>query len=138
MITTEHELQAAVIDWKHRNINRHKAIEWLHAIPNGAKLPWRKNKKGQRYSPEANKLKAEGLTPGIPDLFLPFPNMGACGLYIELKRPGNLDGVRDGQSDFMAYAESVGYLCQVHDDYDAIIDLLCWYLQIDDNEIHGG
>ena len=135
MTATEHELQSSIIDWKHRNINRHKAIEWLHAVPNGAKLPWHKNNRGQRYSPEANKLKAEGLTPGIPDLCLPFPAHDYHGLYIELKRPGNIDDVREGQKDFMAYAESVGYLCQVHDDYDHVIELLCWYLDIENNEI---
>lgn len=125
---TEHELQASVIDWRNRNEYRHPALKWLHAVPNGAKLPWRRNAKGQRYSPEAIRLKQEGLTPGIPDLYLPFPAHNHHGLYIELKRPGKIADVRDGQSEFMAYAESVGYLCQVHDSFEGIIELLEWYL----------
>lgn len=128
--TTEHEEQAAVIDWARRQANIHPSLEWLHAIPNGAKLPWRKNKQGQRYSPEANKLKAEGLTPGISDLFLPWPSRGWCGFYIEMKRPGKIEDVREGQIDFLEYCSKAGYLAQVHDSADSAIEAIQWYLEI--------
>lgn len=128
MITNEHGEQTAVIDWARRNKGAFLCLGWLHAIPNGAKLPYRKNAKGQRYSPEAIKLKAEGLTPGVPDLFLPFPARNYHGFYIEMKAPGKLNEVRDGQRDFMAYAESEGFLCQVHDSADSAIEALKWYI----------
>jgi hypothetical protein len=124
----EHDEQTAVIHWARLQANIWPALQWLHAIPNGARLPWRKNSNGKRYSPEAAKLKAEGLTPGVPDLFLPFAAHGYHGFYIEMKAPGKLDTVRDGQSAFMAWAESVGYLAQVHDSAESAIEALKWYL----------
>jgi hypothetical protein len=129
-MSDEHGEQVAVIDWARRQAGLYPCLSWLHSSLNGAKLPWRKNEKGQRYSPEAMKQKAAGMTPGIPDLFLPFPARGYHGLYIEMKAPGKMQEVRDGQIAFMAYAESVGYLCQVCDGADLAIELIQWYIGI--------
>lgn len=126
--TTEHAEQSNLIYWARCQENLYPPLAWLHAIPNGAKLPWRRDGQGRRYSPEAAKLKAEGLTPGVCDLFLPFPARGYHGFYIELKAPGKLNEVRDGQREFMAYVESVGYLAQVHDSMESARDALVWYL----------
>lgn len=126
---TEHDEQAALIQWARAQSGIYPALEWLHAVPNGAKLPWRKNSKGQRYSPEAMKLKAEGLTPGICDLFLPFPSRGYHGFYIEMKAPGKMNEVREGQRDFMEWCERAGYLAQVHDSMESARDAILWYLE---------
>lgn len=48
----------------------------LFAIPNG----------GRRPIKTARDLKAEGVRPGVPDLFLAFPHKGYAGLFIEMKR----------------------------------------------------
>ena len=124
----EHDEQTAVIEWAAWQCGQYPCLKWLHAIPNGAKLPWRKNDKGKRYSPEANKLKAEGLKAGVSDLFLPWAARGFHGFYIEMKAPGKITEVRPGQKDFMAYAESAGYLCQVHDNAQSAIEAIEWYL----------
>lgn len=124
---TEHDLQSRVIQWRDWKKGAYPHLAWLHSSTNGAKLPRRKNKNGQWYSPEAMKLKAEGMTSGIPDLFWPYPAHGYHGFYIECKRPGCLNEVRPGQADFMAYAEAHGYLCQVHDSDETIIEVLSWY-----------
>jgi hypothetical protein len=76
------------------------------------------------------KLKAEGLTPGICYLFLPFPSRGYHGLYVEMKAPGKIQDVRPGQREFMQYAESVGYLCQVHDRLETAQEAIAWYLEL--------
>jgi len=47
------------------------------AIPNG----------GRRNLREAARLKHQGVTKGIPDIFLAFPSGQYHGLFIELKRP---------------------------------------------------
>lgn len=126
----EHDEQCNLIEWARRQSGLFLPLEWLYAVPNGAKLPYRKNEKGQRYSPEAMRLKREGLLPGVPDLFLPYPAQGYHGFYIEMKAPGKLKDVREGQIQFMEWAESVGYLCQVHDSFESAKDALCWYLDI--------
>jgi hypothetical protein len=95
-------------------------LRWLHAIPNGAPFSG-----GART---ATKLKAEGLVPGICDLFLPFAARGWHGFYIETKRPGSIGQVRDGQKEFMEYLQTVGYLAQVIDSFDGAVDALEWYL----------
>lgn len=80
----EHEEQAFVINWAGLLERKYPPLQVLHAIPNGAKLPWRRVK-GKRFSPEAMKLIAEGLKKGVPDLSLPYPNKGYHGLYMEAK-----------------------------------------------------
>jgi hypothetical protein len=82
---SEHDDQEALFKWAEWNQATIPELCMLYAIPNGAKLPWRKNKGGQRYSPEAMKLKAEGLKSGVPDICLPIARASFHGLYIELK-----------------------------------------------------
>jgi len=62
------------------------------AIPNG----------GKRNINTAKKLKAEGVTPGIPDLFIP-----AFGTWIEMKKPGGK--LSPAQKDIISYLESIGH-----------------------------
>lgn len=84
---SEHEEQAAVVDWWGWNCKRWGLDErLLIAIPNAAK----------RSYALAARLKAEGMRSGCPDLFLARPRPliddtepAFCGLWIEMKR---LDG----------------------------------------------
>lgn len=82
---TEHTEQGAVIEWALTMQGQYPELALLHAIPNGAKLSYSRNSKGERYSREAEKLLDEGLKPGIPDLSLPVGRGGYFGLYIEMK-----------------------------------------------------
>jgi hypothetical protein len=69
----EHQLQVECVRWF--RLQYPKLAGLLFAIPNG----------GLRNIKVATKLKAEGVLPGVPDLFLAFPN-GACfGFFIEMK-----------------------------------------------------
>ena len=82
---TEHSEQVTIIEWARRLEAQHPELGLLFAIPNGAKLPYVKDLRGRRYSPQAQKLKAEGLRAGVPDLCLPVPRQGFHGMFIELK-----------------------------------------------------
>ena len=90
-IPTEHEEQRQVVMWFRQTYRPMR----IFAIPNG----------GQRSKAAAAKLKVEGVSPGVPDLFIP-----ALKLWIEMKR------VKGGrlspeQKDWINYLASVGYVC---------------------------
>lgn len=73
MIPSEHQEQAAFVSWFRA---QHPGV-LIFAIPNGAFLA---GSVGQRAA-QINKLKAEGLVKGVPDLCVP-----AWALFIEFKR----------------------------------------------------
>jgi len=119
---SEHDEQTNLISWARRCPS---PLDWLYACPNGAQFGT--NRKLAVI--QAGKLKREGLLPGVPDLFLPYPARGYHGFYIEMKAPGKIKEVRPGQAQFMEWAESVGYLCQVHDSFESAKEALEWYTQ---------
>jgi hypothetical protein len=108
---SEHDEQAALIQFCAINSVHIPELELLYAIPNGAKLPWRKDKSGHRYSKEAIKLKAEGLKPGIPDLMLPVARGGYHGFYLEMKYGRNSPEAH--QLEMMDKLRLQGYLVLV-------------------------
>lgn len=120
----EHDEQKALIGWARKQSGLYPALGWLYATPNGAQY----GRDRKLAMIQAQKLKAEGLLPGVPDLFLPFPARGYHGFFIEMKAPGKIRDVREGQAAFMAWAESVSYLCQVHDSMESAKDALLWYV----------
>ena len=70
----------------------------LFAIPNG----------GKRAIQTAARLKAEGVRPGVPDMFLPMAAKGYHGLFVEMKRK---DGGRlsTRQRDWLELLGANGY-----------------------------
>lgn len=86
--SSEHLEQVAVIQWRNLMVGAHPELRWLMAIPNGAKLPYRRTVRSGKVisvSPERSKLIAEGLLPGASDLFLPVHKTIYHGLWIEMK-----------------------------------------------------
>lgn len=67
----EDNLQENCVRWLRLN---YKNV-LIFAIPNG----------GRRNIREAARLKRQGVTKGIPDLFIAHPMEKSCGLFIELK-----------------------------------------------------
>ena len=125
---SEHNDQAAVFAWAALQEGRRPDLKLLYAIPNGAKLPWRRNQKGQRYSSEAMKLKAEGLRSGVPDTCLPVARKGFHGLYIEMKHGRNKPS--DNQAWWMDQLTQQGYLAVACWGPQEAIDTLCEYLDL--------
>ena len=66
-VPTEHEEQREYVRWFRQAYPEVRIM----AIPNG----------GARSPATASRLKAEGVSPGVPDLFVP-----AWGLWVEMKR----------------------------------------------------
>ena len=92
-LPTEHEEQRDLVRWFRRKYGPVR----IFAIPNG----------GYRSMTAAAKFKAEGVSPGIPDLFVP-----AWRLWIEMKRQKG-GRVSPEQADWIAYLEGVGFTCFV-------------------------
>ena len=88
-IPSEHEEQRELVRWFRQTFEGVR----IFAIPNG----------GARSRATAGRLKAEGVSSGVPDLFVP-----AWGLWVEMKRSkgGSLSAE---QKDWIAYIESVNY-----------------------------
>ena len=75
-LNSEHHEQAMLMRWCELNRNAIPELQNFFAIPNG----------GQRNVIVAQQLKAEGVKPGVPDLFLAYPCNGFAGLFVEMKR----------------------------------------------------
>jgi hypothetical protein len=90
---SEHLEQAEFVSWFRQT---YQGVR-IFAIPNG----------GARGIATAGRLKVEGVTSGVPDLFIP-----AWRVWIEMKREKG--GVLSpAQKDWISYLESVGYVCLV-------------------------
>lgn len=101
---TEHEDQKAFVTWFRMSFPRDR----IFAIPNG----------GSRGKAEAGRLKAEGVSAGVPDLFIP-----AWGLFIEMKRAkGGV--VSPEQQDWLEYLASEGYAVMVCRGLDEAMEMV--------------
>ena len=92
-IPTEHEEQRQFVCW----FRSHFPGVRIFAIPNG----------GYRGRVAAARMKAEGVLPGVPDLFVP-----AWLLWIEMKRIKN-SSTSPEQVGWKAYLETVGHTCLI-------------------------
>ena len=87
-VPSEHAEQVTFVQW----FRRQYPSAWIFAVPNG----------GDRNPIVAGKLKAEGVSRGVPDLYIP-----AWRLWIEMKRQkgGRLSAE---QREWIAYLGSIG------------------------------
>jgi hypothetical protein len=127
LIPTEHEEQVRVIDWANVNVVKWPELRLLHAVPNGGSRAAAEDRRGNRYSTEAQRLSAEGLKPGVPDLDLPVARRGFHGLRIEMKA---IDGrVSANQTWWLRELAAQGYLAVVRYGADEAIKTIDWYLE---------
>ena len=93
-----------------------KLADLLYAIPNG----------GMRSKTEAAIMKAEGVVPGIPDLFLAVPTKKFHGLYIEMKsQEGKLTEKQCQMTDKLA---GQGYDVVICNNFDLFQTIITIYL----------
>ena len=106
-IPTEHEEQKALFLWAAMMEYHHPELRLMFAIPNG----------GLRDKVVAAKLCAEGVKPGVPDVFLPVARGEYHGLFIEMKRQ---DGgqVSDDQKWYHRNLRVQGYRVEVCAGFD--------------------
>lgn len=121
---SEYNEQVTVIAWRNELIkkgisNAFPGIEWLHASLNGIRL-----------TPGlARKAKAQGMTSGIADLFLPVKNLRYSGLYIEMKFGKNKQSAE--QKTFQSFVESKGYKYELcYSAEEAIKQIMIYYKDV--------
>jgi hypothetical protein len=114
---SEHGEQVAVIQWAQLQSGRWPQLRWLHAIPNG----------GHRGGATGARLKAEGVKPGVPDLFLPVPRGGYSGLYIEMKVKPNKPTL--AQAEWIDAMNEFGYSAWICYSADEAIAAITDYMQ---------
>jgi hypothetical protein len=88
MKRSEHVEQREFVQWWRRSF----PDLWIFAVPNG----------GWRTPATALKLQLEGVSPGVPDLFIP-----AMKLFIEMKAEGGR--LSEPQKVWIDYLEDRGY-----------------------------
>jgi len=86
---SEHLQQVRLVAWFRRTYPGVRVF----AIPNG----------GARSGPQGAALKAEGVSPGVPDLCIP-----AWNLWVEMKKESG-GVVSPVQRDWIAYLEGIGH-----------------------------
>lgn len=94
-------------------------LHWLHASMNGSWF----SKPELAYS-----AIAEGLTPGILDIFWPKPNKGYHGLWIEMKFGKNK--LTESQEKCKAWLEKQGYETHVCYTWETAIMAVCKYADL--------
>jgi len=96
-LALEHQEQKALIEWIELCRNSIPELQNIFAIPNG----------GKRGKAESLRLKVEGVSAGVPDLYIP-----AWRLWIEFKRVKG-GTVSPDQEDWHEYLRSIGDLVVV-------------------------
>lgn len=117
---TEHAHQTALFCWCNQNLDKYPELEWFYAIPNG----------GERNAAVAGRLKAEGVKSGVSDTCLPVRSGQYNGLYIEMKKPGQMKGESDKQKKFGAFVQGQGYFYQCCDHWEVARDVIIWYMEL--------
>lgn len=116
---SENGHQCALFCWAQQNQKDYPEVQWLFHIANG----------GLRDKITAGRLKAAGVKPGVPDLFLPIRRLQYPGLWIELKRPG----VKKASNEQQVWLEMLlmqGYAAQVCIGWEHARDTIIKYLNL--------
>ena len=121
---TEHDEQCCVMDWWAKCYKRYYLC--LFAIPNGAVLAGNPRKRATQM----NSMKAEGLRPGVSDLFLAIPKGKYHGFFIEMKKSGSTkSSVRENQLEFMADMRDQGYKAEWYAGWKSATDAIDEYMK---------
>lgn len=86
-----------------------EALKWIHHIPNGGS----RGSDSKSRAIRGARLKAEGVKPGVHDIFWPYPCGQYAGLYIEMKAPKekpkkstSKGGMSDKQIEFAFFVQN--------------------------------
>lgn len=114
---SEHHEQATLLQWCELNRAKYPQLRALFAVANG----------GHRHITIAKMMKAEGVKPGVPDLFLPFPFNGYAGMFLEMKKRvgGRLSAE---QKEWRSMLSGYGYCVRVCEGWEVAVKEIVEYL----------
>lgn len=118
MSLTEHDHQVTLMKWAALQTKTLPELALLFAVPNG----------GHRHPATGAKLKAEGVKPGVPDLWLPVPRNLFHGLVIELKTELKSSKVSAVQDWWLNALSNQGYKAVVCKGWDTARNEILDYL----------
>jgi hypothetical protein len=116
---SEHQEQCALIEWCRTFAGQHPDLAYIVAVPNG----------GARPLLVGVALKAEGVSPGYPDLLLDVARGEYHGWRGELKKVGGY--VAPAQAAWHTRLRAQGYAVDVAYGWTNMAAALCRYLGID-------
>lgn len=117
-IPTEAQEQTTLFQWASLMSGRFPELRLLYHCPNG----------GSRNAIEAARLKAQGVKPGIPDIFLPCARWPFHGLYIEMKRRKG-GRVSIEQKKMIIALRDQGYCVEVCEGWEKARDVITEYMK---------
>lgn len=116
--------QKELVKWFSANYPEIKSL--LFSIPNGANFSGAPDK---RKFGQINKLKAEGMKSGVPDLMLALPFNGYAGLFIEMKDQGKTKcSVSKEQAAYLEALTAAGYFAVWAAGFEVARDVIIGYL----------
>lgn len=116
---TESAEQSTLIAWFKRTYPDLR----IFAIPNGAHLAGTLLQR----SKQVQKLKLEGMSPGVPDLMLACARKGYHGLFIEMKRTSGSSTSAD-QKAWISHLNEQGYQAVICKGWEPARDVIVEYL----------
>jgi hypothetical protein len=128
---TEHAHQCAVFCYAQQASAANPLWALLYAIPNGGMYGDDVKSRMIRGS----KMKASGVKPGVPDMFLPVACGNYHGLYIELKKPSEKTkkngGLSDEQITMTQLLQVQGYCVMVRYGWSEVVKTIHNYLNLE-------
>ena len=112
--------QQAVVQWFSMQYPKYRLI----SVPNGQMIGCR-----NKFALIA-KYKAEGLTPGVSDLFLCVPKNGYSGLWLEMKARGKgVSSLSSDQKLWLADMAKIGYRAEWAAGFEQAKEIIEEYLK---------
>lgn len=132
-LRSEHDEQVSLFKMIALHSHKYPALRFAFAVPNGARTSLR----------TAVRLKAEGMTSGVPDICIPIPQekkfrytaidsvvkVTHYGLFIEMKKRGSNQRLKPNQIAYRDYLIGAGYQHNVCYNADEAMNVILEYLR---------
>lgn len=115
--------QRALFVWARLQAAAYPELDLMYHIPN----------EGKRSRVTGQRMRAEGLKTGVPDICLPCARGAYHGLYIELKRRKG-GTVSANQKEWLEALNRAGYSAVVCKGFDEAVNAIMEYLTLKEGE----